>query len=175
MKSKWSLRAMLCVLALPLAGPLHAQDAHPCDQVVSACKSAGFIDGDSKQGKGLWSECINPIMRGTAQAHASGVQLPQVSPQVVSACHASDPSFGEPKHSAQACQAVVNACKGAGFIDGDSKQGKGLWSECINPLMRGTAQAHASSVQLPQVSPQTISDCHAADPSFGEPKAAKPK
>jgi hypothetical protein len=103
------------------------------------------------------------------------VQLPQVSPQVISACHTSDPSFGEPKHSAQACQAVVNACKGAGFIDGDSKQGKGLWSECINPLMRGTPQSHAATVQLPQVSPQTISDCHAADPSFGEPKAAKPK
>jgi hypothetical protein len=102
MRAKWTSRFAFSLLAASVAAPLYAQtaaepaDSHPCDQIVSACKSAGFVDGDSKAGKGLWSECINPLMRGTTDPNKK-MGLPKVSPELVSACHAKDPSFGEPR------------------------------------------------------------------------------
>jgi hypothetical protein len=106
MRSKWSAKVTFCVLAVPLAAPLYAQtagakpdDAHPCNAITSACKNAGFIDGGSKLGKGLWDECIEPLMHGTPQSKEAKLPLPQVSPQLVAACHAKEPTFGFPQKS----------------------------------------------------------------------------
>ena len=36
----------------------------PCLQVVQACKGAGFIKNDAKDGKGLFKNCVGPLMKG---------------------------------------------------------------------------------------------------------------
>jgi len=90
-----------CTLIGCVAGSLSAQPAEkspgPCEQVVQACKSAGFIAGDYKTGNGLWVDCVRPIMRGTGQPPKAKIPLPQVSADVVAACKAKRPNFGEGK------------------------------------------------------------------------------
>ena len=100
MRIKWSLSAASCLLSLAAAVPSYAQtaapkeEANPCGEVESACRNAGFVDKGSKVGKGLWSECIDPIMQGRSVKAAK--PLPKVSPQTVAACKAKSPNFGEP-------------------------------------------------------------------------------
>jgi hypothetical protein len=83
--------------AAPPSTPAPAKAAGPCAQIAAACKQAGFIEGDYKIGTGLQVDCIDPIMRGTPQPPKAKLQLPQVSPQLVAACKAKDPAFGQPK------------------------------------------------------------------------------
>jgi hypothetical protein len=68
----------------------------PCEQIKQACTNAGFIKGEAKEGKGLWRDCIDPIVQGTT-AKKSVLALPTVDPSVVSACKAKHPKFGEGK------------------------------------------------------------------------------
>jgi hypothetical protein len=76
--------------------PIEAKQG-PCEQIVQACKSAGFVVGDFKEGNGLWLDCIDPIMNSAAQPPKAKIPLPHVSPNTVGACKAKRPNFGEPK------------------------------------------------------------------------------
>jgi hypothetical protein len=85
-----------------LVTPLSAQDAAqkplgPCEQIVDACKKAGFIGGDYKNGNGLMGDCVNPIIRGSAQPTDAHIALPEVSADVVAACRTKHPNFGQRK------------------------------------------------------------------------------
>lgn len=71
----------------------------PCDQITQACKSAGFVLGDVKEGNGLVIDCIRPIMNGVAQPAKAKIPLPQVPSGTVAACKTKHPDFGEPKHN----------------------------------------------------------------------------
>jgi hypothetical protein len=73
----------------------------PCEQIVQACKNAGFIEGDVKEGNGLWVDCIDPIMHGGAQPAKAKIPLPSVSPDAVGACKQKHPNFGQPKQGKQ--------------------------------------------------------------------------
>jgi hypothetical protein len=37
---------------------------HPCQVLEEACKSAGFMKGGTATGKGLWKNCIKPLLDG---------------------------------------------------------------------------------------------------------------
>jgi hypothetical protein len=91
--------AKLCRLAIGLALPLAAQSAGgppgPCEQVVAACMNAGFVKGDARAGFGLWTDCIDPIMRGVPQPPRADKPLPAVPPDMVAACRQIRPNFGE--------------------------------------------------------------------------------
>jgi hypothetical protein len=95
----------VCAVLVGLAAPLGAappaaapeKGSGPCAQIAAACKQAGFIEGDYKTGNGLHVDCIDPIMRGTPPPHKTKLTLPQVSPELVAACKAKHPDFGEPK------------------------------------------------------------------------------
>ena len=79
------------------AGPVLAQPAPPqgaCQQIRAACERAGFKQGGAKEGMGLQVDCIRPIMQGTPQPRRAGAPLPQIDPQVVTACKAQKPNFG---------------------------------------------------------------------------------
>jgi hypothetical protein len=65
-----------------------------CDQITAACEQAGFVYGNFKSGIGVEVDCIQPIMEGASQPPQATRPLPQIDPQVVTACKASDPSFG---------------------------------------------------------------------------------
>jgi opacity protein-like surface antigen len=73
--------------AEPVAAPAVAASAaagasHPCHAIEEACKAAGFVKGGASTGKGLWKNCIKPILDGTA---VSGVN---VGADEVAACKA---------------------------------------------------------------------------------------
>jgi hypothetical protein len=86
----------LCTLVAGLAVPLTAQQG-PCAQITAACKNAGFTLGGASTGTGLQADCVIPVMQGIAQPAAAARPLPQIDPQVVAACKASHPSFGQGK------------------------------------------------------------------------------
>lgn len=66
----------------------------PCEQIIEACKTAGFIVGEAKEGKGLWKDCVAGIV-GNPKAGKSAIALPNVSSTIVSECKTKHPNFGE--------------------------------------------------------------------------------
>jgi hypothetical protein len=81
------------------AFPAGAQELqHPCRQIRAACEAAGFVHGKGKEGFGLSRDCIRPIMQGTAQRAKASKPLPQVDTQLIAACKAANPNFGQKKH-----------------------------------------------------------------------------
>jgi len=102
------LGALCVLLAVGLAPPLAALAAKgaakqaakaegPCGQVTAACESAGFARQGAGSGTGLQVDCVNPIMQGANQRKKASKPLPQIDPQVVAACKASNPAFGQGK------------------------------------------------------------------------------
>jgi hypothetical protein len=88
---------ILIALLFPLS-LLAAQSEHegPCKQIKEACEKAGFVKGEAKQGKGLWMDCIDPLMQGTT-AKKSVLPLPSVDASVIAACKQKHPKFGSGK------------------------------------------------------------------------------
>ena len=83
------LGAMLAASAAPAVGP--------CEQIRVACQGAGFVQGGVNEGAGLQLDCIAPLMQGAGQRHKASKPLPQVSPEIVAACKAQNPGFGQPR------------------------------------------------------------------------------
>jgi hypothetical protein len=67
----------------------------PCRHIRIACEQAGFVFGALRDGSGLQVDCIRPIMRGTPQPRTASRPLPQIDLQIVEACRARNPMFGE--------------------------------------------------------------------------------
>jgi arylsulfatase A-like enzyme len=65
--------------------------------ITAACQEAGFVRGGAREGNGLMVDCVAPIMRGTPQRPKASKPLPPIDPQLVAACQARNPSFGQPK------------------------------------------------------------------------------
>lgn len=54
----------------------------PCKKVMDACKSADFAKGDHKMKKGLFKDCMQPVLAGQSVAGVT------VEADVVAACKA---------------------------------------------------------------------------------------
>ena len=67
----------------------------PCEKIKQACLDAGFVFGRAKGGKGLGTDCIVPIMQGTAQPASAVLPLPQIDPKIVAICKIRNPKFGQ--------------------------------------------------------------------------------
>jgi hypothetical protein len=67
----------------------------PCQQIMAACRQAGFVQNGASTGVGLAVDCVRPIVQGTAQRPKASKPLPQVDQQIVAACKASNPNFGK--------------------------------------------------------------------------------
>ena len=95
MRQKWMAVGVSFVVAVSVVGSAtHAAPSRgPCRLVVSACLDAGFVQGGARYGNGLWKDCVTPIMQGWGQR---GGQLPRLAPNIVAACQASHPTFGQP-------------------------------------------------------------------------------
>jgi hypothetical protein len=72
-----------------------------CQQICSACVSAGFIVGEAKIGDGFWVDCVHPLMTGSAEpakAVKAGHPLPAAPSggwaPVAAQCQASNPNWG---------------------------------------------------------------------------------
>jgi len=68
------------------------------------------------------------------------------------------------------CRAVEQACKNAGFIQGDWKKGDGLWRDCVDPIMQGQTNVPGATKPLPSVDAKAVADCKSARPKFGSGK-----
>jgi hypothetical protein len=73
-----------------------------CGQIIAACQQAGFERGGAQAGNGIQVDCIRPIMQGRAQRRRAAKPLPQVAPELVAACSAANPNFGQPRAAARA-------------------------------------------------------------------------
>ena len=91
--------AFICqlMIALGAATATHAAQAPggPCGQIVAACQQAGFVQGGGRGGDGVQVDCVRPIMLGTAQPRRATKPLPQVDAEIVAACRARNPEFGQ--------------------------------------------------------------------------------
>jgi hypothetical protein len=86
------------VLGLGVTSSAEAQPARkPCQQIKAACQEAGFAVGSAKVGTGLMVDCVRPIVQGKAQRPKASKPLPQIDQQIVVACKAANPTFGQPK------------------------------------------------------------------------------
>jgi hypothetical protein len=92
-------KAAFCLLAVVLTGPLYAQEAAKsdagkgpnsaaCKEVQSACTSAGFVVHGESAGKGLYEDCMGPLLEGHAAPKSAKLPLPQVDDKVLTTCRA---------------------------------------------------------------------------------------
>ncbi len=91
-----TLFTIVCALGVVSISQV-ADGQGPCEQITAACKKAGFVQGGARTGNGLLIDCVNPIMQGKAQPGKASKPLPQIDPQLVESCKASNPGFGRPK------------------------------------------------------------------------------
>jgi hypothetical protein len=94
----------LCIVILAGATAAVAQSPRrgACGQIIAACQQAGFERGGAKAGNGIGVDCIRPIMQGRPQPRRATKQLPQIAPELVAACSAANPNFGQPRAAARA-------------------------------------------------------------------------
>ncbi len=83
------------LIALSLAAVAQVPPTGPCAQITAACVQAGFAPDKAKTGGGLQADCVVPILQGVAPPSGAGKPLPHVAPQVVAACKARNPKFGQ--------------------------------------------------------------------------------
>lgn len=95
------MKKILALFLIMIAANSFGQEKEgPCKQVKEACEKAGFVKGEAKEGFGLWVDCIEPIMKGGPQPANAKKPLPPVSVDVVNACKARHPNFGQGKNRA---------------------------------------------------------------------------
>ena len=107
MRNKFGSKTAFCVLAAVLTSPLYAQtakssadeglNASPCKQVESACRTAGFHEQGEPEGKGLWVQCVTPVLEGKPAPKGAKLSLPKIDEKTVAACRADNPNFGKGK------------------------------------------------------------------------------
>ena len=66
-----SLIGMMVVLGSLNAFAQGGMEAHPCKEIKAKCEAAGFKVGDHKDKKGLYKDCMQPIMSGQTVAGVS--------------------------------------------------------------------------------------------------------
>jgi hypothetical protein len=90
--------AAAAAVCAALAGPAQPQPARnqgPCAQITADCQAAGFSAGAVGAGRGLQADCIVPIMQGSGPPPQARLPLPQIDPQVIAECKATNPRFGQ--------------------------------------------------------------------------------
>ncbi len=85
----------IVIFAGATAAVAQAPPRGACGQIVAACQQAGFERGGAQAGDGIQIDCIRPIMQGRAQRRRAAKPLPQVAPELVAACGAANPNFGQ--------------------------------------------------------------------------------
>ena len=78
-------KSILCAaIGVLVATPLRAQSA-PCEQIRTACKNAGFVQG-GPIGDRLVLDCFNPLVFGEKQSKRASRPLPDINQQLATAC-----------------------------------------------------------------------------------------
>src|ERR1700728_829053 len=94
----WLSKSILCAASSVMAAaPLRAQA--PCEQIRTACKNAGFVQG-GPIGNRLVFDCFNPLVFGEQPKRASR-PLPQITQQLAAACKERSLARQSPEANAQ--------------------------------------------------------------------------
>ena len=154
--------AAVCQRVEPWLAVAPTQSGDPCAQVVDRCKGAGYYQGGFEVGRGLYFDCVTPLLLGQAVCDV------QIDAQVPAACMSQSQSSaatapgrsrrwmpwrGDPSDP---CQPIMQACNAAGFYQGGVVEGLGIYTNCRDPLLQGQAVAGAS------VAPDQITACKTA-------------
>jgi lipoprotein-anchoring transpeptidase ErfK/SrfK len=91
-----ALAMLACVMAATVTTAA-AQGEGACGQIRLACQGAGFAPGAALEGIGIQVHCIMPIMQARPQPPSARRPLPDIHPQLVADCRASNPGFGQPR------------------------------------------------------------------------------
>ena len=93
----WSKSIVCAAIKMLAATPLLAQA--PCEQIRTACKNAGFVQG-GPIGNRLVLDCFNPLVFGEQPKRASK-PLPQITQQLATACRERSLARQSPQANAQ--------------------------------------------------------------------------
>lgn len=66
--------------------PAGGEGKGPCKQVADACAAAGFVVGGVKEGKGMYAQCVGPLVSGKPAKKPAAIPLPNVPADVLAAC-----------------------------------------------------------------------------------------
>ena len=108
-------------------------------------------------------------------ASSAGAKAPMNAPPMNSGSMSSGGGMnseggGSGERMQGACKKIVEACKAAGFVQGEWKTGNGLWKDCVDPIVQGTGPVAGATHALPTVDASAISECKSKHPKFGEGK-----
>jgi hypothetical protein len=87
------LAALIALMSVYASDVALAQK--PCAQIRAACEQAGFVRGGASAGNGLQVDCLRPLIAGTSQRPKANKPLPKVDAQLITACKARNPNFGQ--------------------------------------------------------------------------------
>ena len=79
------LIGILCAAIVAMASASLPAQSAPCEQIRTACKNFGFVQG-GQIGERLVLDCFNPIVFGQKPPGRGERPLPDIAPQLASAC-----------------------------------------------------------------------------------------
>jgi hypothetical protein len=77
----------LVVSLLLVSGTAFARGMGPCEQIEHDCKQNGYVAGEAGQGKGLWWDCLCPLIAPNFPEPAKNVLAVPSDAGLVGACH----------------------------------------------------------------------------------------
>jgi hypothetical protein len=80
------------------------QGMYPCALISKACKDAGFVKNAGKGGNDISNDCVVPLIEGKPQPSDAAKPLPQVNPQIITACKQMNPYYGHAKKRGSSSQ-----------------------------------------------------------------------
>ncbi len=91
---KFALAGSICFVILQVI----AKDDMPkkneaCAPIRAACEKAGYIEGGLAEGKGLYAQCMYPVLGLGEKGPAGKFPLPKLDKLVIEACKKTNPKF----------------------------------------------------------------------------------
>ncbi len=173
------LRVFACICLCVLVGIFAASGANaqvqgPCAQIRATCESAGFVAGGVRDGVGLQVDCIMPIMQGTAQRPRARRPLPRVDAQLIEACVAIRPGFGQPNpRPTEAMQQSEPVPRPPALVTPDPRQGPGQAPNISPNISPSVSPPPRDSAQTPPPDAQDRRSVIAALPPDEQPETGE--
>lgn len=81
----------LIVLMAAVSFQASAAPNRPCEAIKTDCSKAGFVVGEAKEGKGMWWDCLCPLLDPGFQRPKNAALPTPSDPSAVQQCTSSNP------------------------------------------------------------------------------------